>query len=171
MRVLRVGLVASLLCLLPSVARAEDRAAPVETEPHWYGWQPLVADASALTLTWAAVRATGDAGVPVFTSYFIAAPVVHLAHKQWGAAAGSLALRLIVPITTAVILQRDCSDYEGCELQSAATGFMVGMGVASLIDAFALSWEPKPTRSRSSALVPTAAVSKTGVTFGLTGVF
>ena len=167
MRLLSAGLVASFLCVLPSLALAEERVEPVRFETQWYGWQPLVADTAALGL---ATQGGVNLILPAVGSYVVAAPVIHLVHGRVGAALGSLAVRIAMPVMFGQWLDRDCRGQEQCGPE-AVGGLVLGMAVAVMIDATALSWESKPVKPRSTAVMPTAAVTKEGLSLGLAGVF
>jgi hypothetical protein len=84
----------------PALASVTLDAAPA-TATEWYGWQPLLIDLSSIALVAAGVarggttsEATSIAGASLFT---LGAPIVHLAHGHSGRAAGSVALRTLVP--------------------------------------------------------------------------
>lgn len=166
------SLLLMLLLAMPSVAHADPGSVEHEspppratTEHTWYGWQPLLVDASVLGAM-LAVRSEYVAGAGL-GAFVIGAPITHLAHERWGAALGSFGVRVALPITAAVVGSSNCRpSEEGACMQAAAYGAFLGMAAASLIDAFALSWEAKP-----AAVTPTASVSASGVTFGLSGVF
>lgn len=71
----------------------------------WYGWQIMPFDAAAIGLT---VYDMNDgwetsAGAAGFASYALGGPIVHLAHGQWWESAGSLGLRVGLPLTGVMI--------------------------------------------------------------------
>lgn len=161
-----------LLLAMPSVAHADpgsvEHASPpsrTTTEHTWYGWQPLLVDASVLGAM-LAVRSEYVAGAGL-GAFAIGAPITHLAHDRWGAALGSLGLRVALPVTFALVGSSNCTpSEEGNCMQAAAYGAILGMAAASLVDALALSWEAKP-----APVMPTASLSASGVTLGVTAVF
>lgn len=204
---LRRAALASLLLTaalaLPRVARADEPpdesavAPPPEPEPpapvaappvmlrqpeekprkHWYGWETLMTDGISF------------ATMPVivgFGGYFVAVPIVHLAHGRAGAALGSLALRVGAPIAMAftlggleVALAHERGSYAG--IVGAFAGLIVGISAAIAIDASVLAYEPavddpqpKPPKSARSTLtlMPIAAPRGSGgVDLGLGGTF
>lgn len=136
----------------PPPSRPVER--PVE---RWYGWQTLLADAGAVTLTiWlstsvdehndAAVIGAVVAGVG---SFVFGGPIVHAAHGHWTKAAGSLGLRaglmLLGGGIGAAIGADACSqyvyDHEGCAIGDGAVGLMIGAVMATILDAAVLGRE------------------------------
>jgi hypothetical protein len=153
--------VACRLAVLIAIAGAGAGAGAqsVEVEKRWYGWQTLLVDASAFGagfLVYGAgggqnsdvVRGTATTGV----IYALGGPVVHFAHRNPGRAAGSFALRLVLPVLGALVgAAVTTCDHKGfemfCGLDQAADGFLVGMVTAAVVDVAALSWaevSPRP---------------------------
>src|SRR5215467_11328850 len=88
MAVVRSIAIALALLVLPAIARADE-----ERETRWYGWQTLLVDGAAIGLG----VATRNAGV-FLGAYALGAPIVHVAHERFGEAAGSLGLRVVMPL-------------------------------------------------------------------------
>ncbi|MEO6602947.1 MAG: hypothetical protein ABIQ16_23885 [Polyangiaceae bacterium] len=127
--------------------------APQAHEPHkhWYGWQVMTADLAA-----ASILMTGVVIVPhsstvalvLGAGVFIAAPpAIHFAHGRVGAGLGSLGLRLALPTTFGLLGRTSCNprdpgdSYRSCQRVNEALYGIVGMVVASIVDAAALSTE------------------------------
>jgi len=141
-------------------------AAPVQER--WYGWQTLLTDAGAITLT-IALTANADErddaavigafviGASVFA---LGSPIVHGAHDHWGKAGVSLALRLGLSLIGAAIgagIGADsCSqyvyDHEGCAIGYGALGLIAGATTAVIVDAAVLARELVPAPARDHAM-------------------
>ncbi|MDB4933743.1 MAG: uncharacterized protein JWP87_715 [Labilithrix sp.] len=128
-------------------------ARPTSTR-RWYGWETLMADGISLVVVPAVAIAVvpsrnGDNGGTAVglaaASYALAPPIVHLAHGRPGIAAASLGLRLGVPVGGAMLGAAVAGDCGGsfCRLGPAAAGFVVGMVVATTIDAAVFAFEPR----------------------------
>lgn len=73
----------------------------VANKKSWYGWQTLTTDGLALTgfAVAGALSESPDSSIyniialGSLSSYMLGAPIIHAAHGNWGAAAGSLGLR------------------------------------------------------------------------------
>lgn len=118
----------------------------------WYGWQVLAFDVPSLLAMRAYVGRPDDPGGPVgdalaltagaaIPTFFLAAPVVHLAHRHPWRAVGSLLARLIVPAASYVLYvtsgnEVDCARPH-CDQDTA---FLVGGVLTSLADAALVSW-------------------------------
>jgi hypothetical protein len=138
---------------------------------HWYGWQILLADASAVSLALLAGVAaeldhTGDdtAGVPfglgALATYLLGGPVIHVAHDRVGAGLGSLGLRLGLPLVGFGVGAAAAQGCDGflCEAGGAALGGLVGIGAAIAIDAATLPYEPRGDDSGAASVVPLATL-------------
>jgi hypothetical protein len=158
----------------------------LEEQRSWYGWQTLATDLGAVALV-AAALAVADGGEPPAALgyaglglYVLGGPVVHLAHRNPGRAAGSLALRVGGPILGgAVGCAADGNDGGvGC-LGGLALGVFLGTLSAVVIDAAALAHEPvsKPTarwrapKPRVSVAADLTLTRNGGAVFGLSGSF
>jgi hypothetical protein len=141
-------------------------AAPVLER--WYGWQTLLTDAAAITLT-VALTANADehddaAVIGAFvigaSAFALGGPIVHAAHGHWGKAGISLASRLGLSFIGAAIgagIGADsCSqyvyDHDGCAIEDGALGLIAGAAIAVIVDAAVLAREPVPAPSRNDAL-------------------
>jgi hypothetical protein len=183
---LTVGFAAST----PAVSRAQEEKtphrvvdpiepkvlAPQDTETHWYGWQTLLTDAGSFGAALLTQNAYALAAV-----YVLGAPVVHAAHGRAGAAVGSLALRVALPIAGIYLgaAAANCSaqfhhEDDQCGLTESVIGFGLGMLAASVIDATALSWETveKKTPTPSFSIAPSVApIPGGGSMWSLAGTF
>jgi hypothetical protein len=154
-------------------------AAPAPpTESRWYGWQVLLVDAAAVT----AGAATQQ--LPIFLAmYALGPPIVHAGHARLGAAAGSLALRVGLPLVTGgvvyALLDERCGPGSGewCGLGAVVFGLIgagAGMITASVIDITAISHDsvPVPPRRKAFTFTPSARVDPRGdVSIGAFGTF
>ncbi len=102
-----------------------------------------------------------------------APPVIHFAHGEYARGAGSLGLRWLggsLGIAAAMAIHTCNSEQDWfCELDAIGPGLMVGVSVASLIDAFAMT-EQRTYRPRR-VLAPVFAASSDGGQLGLAGTF
>jgi hypothetical protein len=149
------------------VPTAPQRDVPsAQPASHWYGWQTLTADGTAVALLLTGVGASAANEQSDSSTVFLvgaagayaAPPVIHFAHGNIGRGVLSLGLRAGLPLGGAFVgaNSRDCSDgSETCELGGVALGLFAGWAGAVAIDAAALSWEPEATPPPA----PRAAVS------------
>jgi len=161
----------------PAGAQVVDPQAP-PSEPTaragsgWFGGQVLAADLLGVAAGVGVSRAV-DSAYPLVLTWALAAPAVHLAHGDPGGAAGSLLLHLAAPVAGAVIGYGIDSAHCGpdewfCGIGGLALGGLVGMIVATTVDAAFLSNTPRDERlahrtHRTHALaVPTVAVNPNG---------
>jgi hypothetical protein len=140
----------------------------------WYGWQVLAADtASFTTFMLGAMNADQTGGnTPLMVvgggGYFLAAPIIHLAHHRPGAAAGSVGMRVLLPLVAAEIGagRQTCpppggGDYGNCGLLGAVIGAGVGALAASLLDTTLNSVAPRVEEQERER------TRKPGLQFGL----
>jgi hypothetical protein len=190
------------LAATPSLAHADDREDPAAarvplvpvpgpegsqvdapaTERVFYGWQNLGMDAASLGLFFAGAYYDGDGatalGLAGLGGYLFGSPVVHALHGHTGRAAGSLAMRVGVPlalygITWAVEDHPDCSNDGGwfCGLDAALMPIFVGAlgaGAVMIADDFGLAYDQKPV---GPSWTPTVSAGHGGMTFGIAGTF
>jgi hypothetical protein len=79
----------------PAAATVRDAPAITTSKRRWYGWQTLTADAASITLIAAGVSSRSDmAAFTGIASLAVTPSIVHLAHGNYGAAGGSLAMRV-----------------------------------------------------------------------------
>jgi hypothetical protein len=167
-----------------TVPYAYARHAP--SKRRWYGWETLMADGISVLVVPAlavSIDSKGDGGAAVAAaagSYVLAAPIIHLAHGRPGIAAASLGLRLGAPVGGAFLGAAAAGNCNGsfCRLEGAAIGFVLGMVTATVVDAAALSYEPRDKdedggdeRSRDEArrAEPSKAPPKKAISFAPTG--
>lgn len=155
--------------------------APAPAARRWYGYQTLAVDAFAVTFVFGVTKSDATAGLMGCLAYVVAAPIIHGIHHNGGAAAGSLALRLLLPLVGglagASAGQGDSSGYGA--IGGFAVGALVGVGAASLIDGLALGYEPNarpavapPPRAASVSFTPVVSPRREGgVVFGLSASF
>jgi hypothetical protein len=93
---------------------------------------------------------------------------VHWSHGNVGRGFASLGLRLGAPLTLGLAFGGSCEETpysHGTCIDDFVVGFLVGVGSAVLLDAFALSWEKQPRKGSSASvgkLALTPAVSRDG---------
>ena len=184
MRMTRAVLWAAFLLALPSTAGAasisgdgEEPGGRVETPPPGTGYhlEVLAIDAASLTTAITGGVIEGNhaysprvsdvllgAGV---SGYVLGGPIVHLAHRQYGRAGISLALRVGLPMLGAVVGLSTAScrpDEWFCGVGQAAAGVAIGSAAAMVIDnmfvvpsAHHSSLDPAPVAARAR---PSAAL-------------
>jgi|SRR6185369_81191 len=156
------------LCALASSAFAEDAAVQVEPpqreasaqpERRWYGWQTLTSDAASVGFLIGGIHAAdgyglyggGHPGSDVLLTaglagYVGGGPALHFIHKRPAAAAGSIGLRLILPVLGGLISSglttcpRPGQEYGNCGTLELVMGVSAGAVAAVAIDAGLLSW-------------------------------
>jgi hypothetical protein len=192
-----VGLLSAWPALAdPGVTKKASAEPKTEAEPamHWYGWQTLLVDAvgpATLLTARAAVGPSFPSTVgPAFwvagaSSYALGAPVVHAAHGQWGRAAGSLGLRIGLPLGGALmgygIAQATLQGGGGGDDHGGAQstvlylftlgGGLVGAITAAFVDACALAYEPEARGSDKPVVAPTVSLVRGGGSVGVVGQF
>jgi len=140
---LRLALTAAVV-LAASTARA--RSQPSE-DAGGYRWQIAATDVAFIGAAAGGLALEGRGvldnlpsnmlmgiGIP---GYFLGAPVVHVAHREYGRAGISLALRLGLPILGGAIGARFASCTPGewlCGLDEFGKGFATGAIVAAIVD-------------------------------------
>ena len=113
----------------------------------WYGWQTLTTDGVALTGLLGAGLFGNGAGYGIAAlslgGYVLLAPIVHAVHTNWGAAVGSLALRLL-PIASATAIYACSSEFyerdEGCEA-AVGTITMLSFVLPIVLDSTLFAYE------------------------------
>jgi hypothetical protein len=192
----------------PHVALAQSPPSPAtpapKTQARWYGWQILASDAVFASLSIVTVATSQGGNVDaevglVGLGYLLDGPIIHAIHRRYVASALSVGARLALPLIGAGIgaaaarcppdipsAQDDYYPPDPCwaPLAFAATGFLTGMIVASIVDSAAFSWEQvpgtadtaKPQATGSFLLVPQAAMvedpaHRRAVTIGIAGTF
>src|SRR6478735_5819164 len=158
------------LCVLAPNAFADDSAVPIapqgrdssaQVERRWYGWQTLTSDAASAGLMLGGLQAAEGynllGGAPLgakalFTAglagYVAGGPAIHFIHKRPAAAAGSIALRLVLPILGGLLgnslatCPPPTGDWGNCGSREIFLGLGAGTLAAVAIDAGALSWAP-----------------------------
>jgi hypothetical protein len=143
-----------------AVRENRDEAQPNLTR-HWYGWQTFSVDGVAAGFLVGAVAANGNTALYGCSavSFVSGAPIVHLAHGQWGMALGSAGTRILAPLLGAVIgSQFDGTTHatssgqsDGSSAKWTTTGVVIGGLVASAIDGLLLAYDAKPAPSSERA--------------------
>jgi hypothetical protein len=123
------------LCLLAGTARAQEAG-------ERYGWQIAIPDAVADALMLTPLIAKEPRLLPLVPVglgiHVFDGVIVHLAHGRHGAAAASMALRTLVPFTTALV----CIGGLGLKHTKACTYIMIASGIAmQAVDWFVLARE------------------------------
>lgn len=132
----------------PAIAEARaEQPAPPRKKEHWYGWQNLMADGSAI------LSAPVLPGFAALT-YVFGGPVVHLAHGDLEKAGASLGVRLGLPFGGALVGLTAWSAVNGgtCHQELCGLGILlfggIGAGVGAIgavaADAAALAYERVP---------------------------
>jgi hypothetical protein len=116
----------------------------------WYGYQTLATDGAAIALALVAGEENSEApALGALGLYVLGAPTVHALHGRAAATAGSLALRLFLPLLSSIVggATADCStrvvNDDNCDFGPRVVGLVVGMAAAVVIDSAAIAWEPK----------------------------
>jgi hypothetical protein len=128
----------------------------------WYGWQILLADAA---LIGGAMVAGDEALDMLLPALALSGPTIHILNGHPGRAAGSLGMRVGLPIGTGLLLSAGCTGWD-C-LATFAGGFLIGGATAEVID---VAW------SRSEVLEdlpvrPMVNATETSAVLGLGGAF
>jgi hypothetical protein len=164
-----------------------------EPERRWYGWQILLTDGAALASIGLASNGSGW-GDLALALYLGGGPVVHFAHENGAKGLGSLGLRVVAPVGSALVggllgamvggCTNDCGDvfHPSAVLVGAGAGFLVGLLGASIVDVAVLAYDAQPVESRAHAeplrlhLAPVAGLPRDSTghvtpTVGLVGSF
>jgi hypothetical protein len=103
----------------------------------WYGWQPLLSDLGAAALA-SAGHANGQVVRGAFALYGVPAPIIHLAHRNYGRAVLSAVLRGVLPyLFWKGVTNPDPDGGYAIQPSSAA---IAGAVTAALVDDLLLSW-------------------------------
>jgi hypothetical protein len=134
-------------------------------ERRWYGWQTLLADATALGVGIAGANrnelALGLTGVGIG---LLGAPIIHAAHGNWEGAGASLAMRAAVPLLSYGILSIDDLRTPGAALLLLGGGTIAVVAIDSSMFAY-------ETREQKVSFTPRLSASPQGVSVGLSGAF
>jgi hypothetical protein len=141
-----------------------------------YRFQTALADGAAvgLFMLGASSNSSGlaDAGLG---TYLLGAPIIHLSHNRPGRAAGSLALRLGLPIIGVMVgikSHHSCPNNDICDEgpgAEAVVGLLGGVVAASVIDtAFLAKGDDAPARPSWS---PSVTANQHGFGLGVAGAF
>jgi hypothetical protein len=146
----------------------------------WYGYQVLGAD-----LAWGLAAVATERG-EFAVLYLASGPLVHLLNDRPLTAAGSLGLRVGLPLALAGITavgEGDCkrTSSEGGEEETVETDLgctlapvimgVFGAGLAMIVDATALSWKTERTPPKAPALVPQLVLRRGFASAGVAGNF
>ena len=147
---------------------------------HWYGWQTLVTDGAGVSLFVASAAASAHSQRAATglvyggaATLVLGGPVVHAAHGRWGAAAGSLALRVGLPALAVLALSQPCEGECGAQYLFGLFAFTAPVA----LDACALSWERAPAAAAIPSagprfrIQPYASARRTQFSAGLVGTF
>ena len=169
----------------PPESVAPPRAIDARRKPEgsrWYGWQTLATDGAAVALLAIGVAAEKGPVIGVSAATFaLGGPIVHLAHGRGGAAAGSLGLRVGIPVAGFFVgaAMQHCNHTSEaddlCGFEGAAIGMLAGAGIAMLLDSALLAHEDarreQPQRVARLFVSPAVSMSKSSGTVGLVGTF
>lgn len=137
----------------------------------WYGGPVLAVDALGYAALGAAllVPDTASATAPLGASIFVlSGPGAHAWRYRWGAAAGSLGLRVGLGLAGFALGGAVACDGDTCSAGPLIGLTALGMVTASAIDAAALSYERLPP---SVGVTPTLSVAHDRVVLGAAGTF
>lgn len=182
---------------VPVLAPPPAHLSSVRYEKVWYGWQGLITDAVAYSLTLGG--GFGDMGGVLATgliTFVLATPIIHMAHGNIGKGFGSMGMRVGLPAAGALIgviagavvagSNKSSSDSFGRNVGDAVgTGALVGslLGGAGcvVIDAAALAYTNEKIEGPATAslarrtstvrLVPTLDVRSDRAALGIGGTF
>lgn len=132
-------------------------------------------DAGALGIGFAGLAAkSAPLAMIGYGTWVASGPSAHLAHGNPGRALGSVGMRLSLPVLGAVVGCRlsPPDPFLGCT-EGIATGFLAGMGIATVLDA-AVAWRGTTGErdvARRSRITPTIVAGDGVRGFGLTGAF
>jgi hypothetical protein len=157
----------------------EAASAPRLLRQHWYGWQTLTADGFALTCAFTSAAVGPAVGAVAIATYVLGGPIVHASHGRWGAAAGSLALRVGLPVTFALIGHeldqcKASDDSDVCGAGGPALGLVLGIGAAIAVDSAVLAREEvraPPEAASTLRLTPIVAIDSKRAFLGVAGEF
>lgn len=130
-----------------------------QTETRWYGWQTLISDGVAIVTT----PLLPPLGVSI---YALGGPIVHVVHLRGLAVLGSLGIRIVAPVSGVLVGLQAANGCDGflCELEGAAWGALIGVGVAVAIDAaFIAREEVSVTKEKKVTFVPILTPARVGV--------
>lgn len=152
----------------------------------WYGWQTFCADGVAGAFFVGAIAAKQNTVLFGFSgvSFVVGAPVVHVAHGQWGTALGSAGMRIVAPLLGAVI----GSQYDGSAGSASSggshdssttwttAGVAIGGLAASVVDGLMFAYTTTPPSHAVASdpgpridPVPNLIVSSHSVAIGISG--
>jgi len=172
-----------------AAALAVDRSLTVATPRHWYGWEPLMADGTAIAMM---LTSRATSGVPSQTltilgtgDYLFGSPLIHLTHNHPGKAAASLGLRAVLPVLgfltatlggAAVLSAEGQGDaLFGGAIYGADYGVYGGMAIAALLDDVLVAQENVlPVRAKPdmrATIEPRLTPTIGGGTIGVGGTF
>jgi hypothetical protein len=175
------GLALAVLCAAATAHAQPTRDAATEppAETHRYGSLILAADAVSVGALVLGGVLEGDDGRDTGASTgFMAvglvgasfgAPVVHALRGNWRGAGASLLLRAAIPAVTArlAFATADCDAF--CSLDTAVLGYLVGLGIASALDAGLVARERRPVQP--PAWSPVVSLHPGGGQLGLAASF
>jgi hypothetical protein len=136
-----------------SLAREAPRTAAPDASRHvWYGWQIILVDLTSVALV---VKGLGSGSAPVAglggVALVLGGPIVHGVHGRPGAFAGSLGLRVGLPLLGAAIGAGRGGGCDACGY--GPEGFVLGAAGAMLLDAVVLAHEEVPATPLSTLRV------------------
>jgi hypothetical protein len=182
---LRIVVIASIVFSF-RVALA-DADSSQESEPQLgYGVYLLIPDLGSLGVMGTGAAFTDHAGkfvVAGLVTYTVGGPIVHVAHRQYGRAAASLAVRVGMPLVGLLVgdgIQQLTSggdphpweEFDGPPSPWWALGLVGGFVGASLVDAQVIAGGYRPKRRVDAVTwAPTARASHAGVSLGVVGQF
>jgi hypothetical protein len=148
-RFVRTGVAVLIVLVSTATAVADNRDEPKSDR---YAEQIIATDVAAIGLAVGGHEAGQEALRDVGMGIGVAgAPLIHLANGNYRGAAGSLALRITLPLAAAVLGDELAPDdtATGRIKTGHVLGMAVGLMAVSVIDATTLAKKPAKTRERS----------------------
>lgn len=143
---------------------------------HWYGEPILIGDGTAyLCLLLAAtfdMTETHQVFIPpAMLGYALVGPITHVAQGNWGRMGLSLLARGVLPMAGLALGASSCADGGSDCVESVISGGVLGMVLASTIDAGLIAREPAPQPPSRAWLAPALELSPQRAFFGAAGTF
>jgi hypothetical protein len=191
MRRLRCPVALTLVLVFARAARADDD----DRHRRWYGWQPLLIDSACAAVfaslpAWSNGELSTAAGVLDFFVFSFASPMLHAAHGDSNGGI-SVVLHLTLPASGALVgMGLGAAHHDTCDpsqnllcgldgiaslgdrlATGAWVGTLAGAGLAAIVEAVALAWEPASPSSATAFWTITPLALPAGGGLGVAGAF
>ena len=155
-----------------SSARLDLDADKLRKVEHWYGWQTLSVDGASVAFALGAYLSHSASPLwAAITGYLFGAPFVHLVHRNFGGAATSLGLRIVLPLVVGVstlFAPESCDDEaDSCGVDALVISLPIVVLAMIVIDATVLARE---TLTEPATVQPVAAIKRDQLFLGVRGV-